>query len=771
MACMKERKIIRRIWLFFCIGVLIVPLYLFSVQVDFCNLYGGMPSTALLENPQSALSSELYSADGVLLGKYFRDNRSPIDYEMLSPNIIQALIASEDCRFREHAGIDLRGLARAFFLSVLLRRNRGGGSTLTQQLAKNLFAIRKEVNYEGKCASIPSLRMLVHKTKEWILAVQLERTYTKEEIITMYLNTVTFGNNTYGIKVAVRTFFNKTAAELHVEEAALLVGLLRASTRYNPILHPDKAKYIRNVVLAQMVKHNFIKQAEYDLLCEMPIELHYQEENYEQGIAPYFRAVVRDFLLKWTVENGYDLYADGLRVYTTLDSRIQSHAEAAVKEHMAQLQHKFDDHWKGANPWIYENGTEMEDYVETAIQKSDFYKQLVQKHRGDLGAVHAALHTAVPTTLFTWEGPIQVNLTPWEAFKHHRKMLQSGCMAMNPHTGHIKAWVGGINYKHFQYDHVKQGKRQAGSTFKPIVYTVALDNGYLPGDVVVDDPVTFSLPNGETWTGKNAWNYFSGKKLTLRYAMANSYNSITSYLVKALGPELIVNYAHNMGIKGALEAVPAIGLGCSDVSIYEMVSAYATFLNKGVWTEPFFVTRIEDKYGNVLQTFIPQNREVMHEDTAALMTYMLQGSLDEGALRGVSPELRKDNEIAGKSGTTSNHSDGWFIGLSQNLCIGVWVGGEDRCIHFRDFANGSGSQTARPIWEKFMLKLYEDRALGYKKAPLVDRSRVSDKVKQIIQIADQEKRQADANSAVNSENYTHKQNKIKKEMLDVNKIF
>lgn len=762
-------KIIGIIWKFFAAVVIGIPIYLFSVQVDFYNLYGSMPSTDLLENPQSELASELYAADGILLGKYFRNNRSSVTYEEISPNMIHALIASEDYRFKQHAGIDLRGLSRAFFLSIVLQQNKGGGSTLTQQLAKNLFNIRKEVNYRGKCSNIPLLSKLILKTKEWILAVQLERAYTKQEIIAMYLNTVTFGSNTYGIKVAARTFFNKTPAELRIEEAALLVGLLRAPSRYNPRKHPESANHIRNVVLSQMVKYGFLKQSEYDLICEIPTELQYQEENYEKGIAPYFRAAVRDFLLKWTQENGYDLFSDGLRIYTTIDSRVQTHAEAAVKEQMRLLQNKFDAHWKDQNPWIHENGKEIVGYIENAIKKTPLYQKLLKEYGTDTESIDKVLNRPVPTTLFSWEGPIQKTITPLETFKHHRRILQAGCMAMDPYTGYIKAWVGGIDYKHFQYDHVKQSKRQTGSTFKPIVYTVALDNGYLPTDLVTDEPVTFLQPNGTTWTPQNAWKTYSGKQYTLRYAMAKSYNSITSYLIKRLTPQLVVDYAKRMGLQGPLDPVPAICLGCSDASIYEMVGAYSTFLNQGVWTEPFFITHIEDKHGNILQTFIPQHHEAIHEDTADLMTYMLQGSLDEGALNGVSIALRAQNEIAGKSGTTSNHSDGWFIGLTQNLCTGVWVGGEDRCIHFRDFRLGQGSATARPIWEKFITRLYNDPHLVYKKGPLITNHILFEKVKNIIQSKSQDPQSIYTTSGASTD-VENKKKTAREIELDITKI-
>lgn len=725
---MNEKKIIAVLWKLFGVGLIFVPIYIFSVQVNFYNLYGGMPSLDLVENPRSELASELYSMDGALLGKYFRYNRSAVTYEEIPAHLIHALLASEDYCFKQHCGIYLRGLLRAFLLSVLLRQNKGGGSTLTQQLAKNLFEIRKEVDYKGKCSNIPFLKLLIHKTKEWILAVQLERAYTKEEIMAMYLNTVTFGSNAYGLKAAARTFFNKSPAELRLEEASLLIGMLRAPTRYSPVYHPERAKQIRNVVLSQMVRFGNLKQSEYNLICEMPIHLSYQEENYEQGIAPYFRAMVRNFLLKWAQENGYDLFADGLRIYTTIDSRIQAHAETALKEHMKLLQHRFDRHWKDKNPWIYESGQEIEDYIEHAIKRTDIYRELLQKYGADSASIDEQLHTPIAEEVFSWNGAEKTMITPWEKFKQHRRILQAGCMAMDPHTGYIKAWVGGIDFKHFKYDHVKQGKRQAGSTFKPIVYTIAFDNGYLPSDMVVDEPVTFILPSGEPWTPRNAWERYDGKQHTLQEALHKSYNSITCYLMKRLTPQLVVDYAQRMGIKGPFDPVPSIAFGTTDVSIYEMAGAYSTFLNKGVWTEPFFITHISDKHGNVIQSFTPQHREAIHEETADLMTYMLRGEAWS-----VAAALKEDNEIAGKTGTTDNHSDGWFIGLTQNLCVGVWVGGEERCIRFRDFLEGAGYKVARPMWERFMLKLYNDPDIGYKKGPLLDNNTLSEKVKKIIQ--------------------------------------
>lgn len=725
---------IKRLWKIFVCVLVFIPIYILSVHIDLCNFYGGIPSTALLENPQPALASDLYTADGLLLGKFFRDNRSPVSYEELPKNLIQALLASEDIRFYEHSGIDLMGLFRAFFLSILLRKNKGGGSTLTQQLAKNLFHTRTDALYQGRYSSYPIIGKLSQKTKEWILAVKLERAYTKNEILAMYLNTVAFDGQTFGIKAASRVFFNKTPKELRVEESALLVGLLRAPTRYSPVNNPQNAHRIRNTVLSQMVKYHFLASSDYNLLCEMPIELEYQSENYVQGIAPYFRALVRNHLIQWAKSNGYDIFADGLRIYTTIDSRMQQHAEAVVSEHMKNLQRKFDKHWENQNPWINEAGEEIVDYIDQEIVKTDTYRNLVKKYGKDnQDAIQKVLNTPVEQEIFSWDGPIKTILTPLDKLRHDRRFLQSGFMAMDPRTGQVKAWVGGINYKYFQFDHVKQSKRQAGSTFKPIVYTVAIDNDYSPHHLVVDEPVTFTEANGNVWTPQNAWKTYSGKKYTLRHAMAQSYNSITAYLIKKLTPQLVVDYAKRMGITGPLDPVPSICLGSSDVSVYEMVSAYSTYLNHGIWTEPFFIIRIEDQYGNIIHEFTPQKHEAIHKDTAALMTYMLQGSLEEGALNRVSQALTKDNDIAGKSGTTSNHSDGWFIGLSTNLCVGVWVGGDSRCIHFRDFELGNGSVTARPIWEKFLLKLYNDPQLDYHKGPLTDKSTWSQRVKDIIE--------------------------------------
>ncbi|MHA7877754.1 MAG: penicillin-binding protein 1A [Bacteroidota bacterium] len=716
------KKLIRTMWIVFLLFLGTIPLYIFTVKINLWNLYGALPSLAVLENPENDLSSELYASDGVLLGKYFRNNRSPVAYEEISQNVINALLATEDCRFANHAGIDLKGLHRVFLFSILLQRNKGGGSTLTQQLAKNLFKTRSE-RYKGLLSKLPFIKTAIVKTKEWVVAAQLERSYTKQEIITMYLNTVDFGSNALGIKVATKTFFNTTPDSLSVEQAALLVGLLKAPSYYSPMRYPERARRRRNVVLGQLCKHQLLTQEDYEQLKAQPITLEYKVEDHNMGLATYFRSAIRDFLLQWAHRHGYDLFADGLKIYTTIDSRLQKHAEEAVVTHMQALQQSFDQHWAGANPWIDQEGNEIDDFIEKAAKRTTYYKCLVEEYGDDKDKINTLMNTPVATQLFSWEGEIDAVISPIDALRYNKRLLHAGFMAMEPHTGHIKAWVGGINYKHFQYDHVMQGKRQPGSTFKPIVYAAAIDNGYMPWHKVVDAPVTFRVPGDPPiWMPRN-WNkVYTGQAMTLRQAMARSVNSITAYLMKQLGPALVVDYAKRLGINSPLAPVPSLCLGSGDVSVYELVGAYSTFMNKGVWTAPLFITHIEDKNGRVLEVFTPQKREAISEKTAYLMVHMLKGTIEEpgGTSRGITPAIKDENEIGGKTGTTSNQSDGWFVGMSRGLCTGVWVGGEDRCVHFRTLGLGSGARTARPIWEKFMLSIYADPELPYEKGPLTD---------------------------------------------------
>ena len=707
------------VWLIFFLGLGTFYLYIRAVSANMFHWFGDLPSYKQLENPTNDLSSELIAADGVSLGKYFRTNRSQVDYREISPNMINALEAVEDVRFREHAGVDLRGLTRAITGAILGRDGSGGGSTLTQQLAKNLFGTRGQ-DFDGAIAKKwPKFRIFIQKTKEWIVAVQLEKSYTKDEIITMYLNTVEFGSNAAGIKVASQTFFAKGPDSLNILESALLAGIVQAPTRHNPILNPEGALSRRNTVLFQMKKYGKISQDVYDSLKNQPITLDYKVDSHNRGLATYFRSVAGNYLRRWARENGYDLYEDGLKIYTTIDSKMQLYAEQAVAEHMSELQEVFYKEFKGKNPWLDDNGREIPGFVMSQMKKTGFYKGLEEKYKEDTDSIKIVLNTPKNMSVFSWEGSVDTLMTPMDSLKHYLHFLHAGFLSMDPHTGDIKAWVGGINHTYFQYDHVLQGKRQPGSTFKPIVYTAAIDNGYSPCFTVVDAPVSFKLSNGDTWTPKNADNKYTGEKMTLRQAMARSVNSITAEMMKRIGPQTVVDYGHRLGIQSPLDPVPALCLGASDVSVYELVGTYGTFVNDGYWIMPSFLTRIEDKYGNVLQEFPSRTQQAISPATAYTMLHMLKGATEEkdGTATGLSRELRQGNEIGAKTGTTSNYSDGWFMGVTKDLVSGVWVGGEDIHIHFNSLRYGQGARMAMPIWEKYMLKIYADSTLSYTKGP------------------------------------------------------
>ncbi|MFW5726412.1 MAG: penicillin-binding transpeptidase domain-containing protein, partial [bacterium] len=595
-----------------------------------------------------------------------------------------------------------------------------------QQTAKNLYKTRTGDN-EGPLMKIPGLRMLIVKTKEWIVAVQLEKYYTKKEILAMYLNTAEFSSNPYGIKVAAKTFFNKYPADLTVEESATLIGMLKAATYYNPARNPENSKKRRNVVIGQMEKYGFINENEYDSLIAMPIELDFKVDSHTEGSATYFRSVLRGWLLEWANEHGYDLFEDGLRIYTTIDSRMQEHAEEAVKTHMKRQQALFFDHWKDRGaPWRDEDGKVLKDFIPVLAKRSDRYRSLERQYGRGNDSIDIVMNTPVDMTVFTWDNEDfekDTVLSPLDSIKYMQHFLHAGFMSMDPHNGHVKAWVGGINYKHFKYDHVMQGKRQPGSTFKPFVYAAAIDNGYSPCYEVVDAPVTFNVINDgeeDTWTPKNAEGEYSGEQMTIRQAMAQSKNSITAFIMKRLGPSTVVDYARRLGITSNIEAVPSLALGGGgDVSVYEMVGAYSTFANHGTWTEPVFITRIEDKDGNMLYEHPVNTREALSEETAYLMLYMLRGATEEsgGTGRGIPRELREGNEIGAKTGTTSNYSDGWFMGVTKDLVSGAWVGGDNRSVHFSTLALGQGARMAMPLWVEYMKRVYNDERLDYEKGP------------------------------------------------------
>lgn len=706
-------------WLVAIIGLIGVPFYFYSVSVNLGGFYGGMPDLKSLENPENDLSSELLTSDGVSLGKYFRFNRSQVTFDQLSPNLINALIAKEDVRYEDHSGIDLL----AFMRAVAFLGTRGGGSTITQQLAKKIYNTMGE-DMEGSVRNLGYYpRRIVAKTKEWLISIKLETTFTKEEIIALYLNTVPFGSLSFGIKAASETFFNTSPDSLSINEAALLVGLLESPSRNNPRYHPEIAKARRNVVLSQMVKYNYLSQEAYDTLSAKDIVLDYNVASHREGLAPYFRNVILFDLLDFCRERNIDLYESGLKIYTTIDSRLQKYAEESVAEQMDTLQRIFDEHWEGRNPWIDRDGKEIKGFIESVAKRTSRYRGLVSKFGEDHDSVKIIMNTPREMTVFSYRGDVDTLLSPMDSIRYYKRFLHSGFMAMDPYTGHIKAWVGGINYKYFQYDHVRVGKNQPGSTFKPVVYTAAMENGYYPCYQAEDVPKTYIIPgNADPYRPKNSDGKWSGDLLTLRSGLAQSKNSITVHITNAIGPEKVVNAAHRLGISGEIDPVLSIGLGTYDVSVYELVGAYSTFVNRGTWTKPFYISRIEDKYGNVLQNFVPTRREAISEETAYLMLHMLKGTVEEpgGTARRLDYMYNlvdEDNEIAAKTGTTQNYSDGWFMGATKDLVAGAWVGGDDRSIHFRSIEYGQGAVMALPIWARFMQKVYANDELPYTKGP------------------------------------------------------
>ena len=718
------KKIIKIIWAISTLSIIIFVFGFYSIKIDLFGLFGGMPSLQDLEKPQSESSSELYSNDTILLGKYFRYNRSPIKYHELSNELITTLLVTEDIRFYNHSGIDFKGLVRAtygVFKNIITLGSsglEGGGSTITQQLAKNLFKIRNEK--KGKLSNMPFIGLIISKIKEWIVAVKLEEFYTKNEILSMYLNIAEYGSNSYGIKVASKTYFNKLPSQINYNEASIIVGLLNKPTKYNPFYNPENAINKKTEILYNLYKYSKISKMNFDSLSALGVNLTYKVENQNTGQATYFRTVVKNYLINWAKNNNYDLFSDGLKIYTTIDSKMQHHAENAVAEQMEKLQNVFNKHWDGKNPWIDEKGYEIKDFLKNSIKKTKRYKDLLKNNNGDATRVFDILNEKKEIKVFSWNQEIDTIFSVMDSLKYYKNFLQAGFISIEPKTGHIKAWVGGINHKYFKYDHVKQGKRQPGSTIKPIVYAAAIDNGYSPCYPVVDAPVVFELPGQDPpyWRPDNHNGKWTGETMTLRKAMANSVNSITAFITKKISPKTIVDYAKKLGIKSKLDPVPAICLGAGgDVSLFDLVGSYSTFINKGIWTEPFFISRIEDKYGNLIQKFIPTKNEALSEETAFLMLHMLKGSKEEegGTARGLNPELTLNNDVGAKTGTTQNASDGWFIGVTHNLVSGAWVGGDDRSIHFKNWTYGQGARTAMPIWQQYMLSVYNDSTTNINK--------------------------------------------------------
>ncbi|HTE34138.1 MAG TPA: transglycosylase domain-containing protein [Chryseolinea sp.] len=712
------KKGVKILWILFLCFIIGFPVYVLSVGSDLFGLFGGMPSLKSVENPENDLSSELISADGVSLGKYFRFNRSQVTYDQLSPDLVNTLLLSEDHRYYDHSGLDFQAYLRVLYgMATFNSSAKGGGSTITQQLAKNLFSTRGP-ELEGTLTRGGPLKILVNKTKEWIISIQLERNFTKEEIIAMYLNTVPFGSNSYGIKVAAETYFNKTPDNLNIQESAVLVGMLQAPSRFNPVYNPKNSLKKRNQVIGKLFDHHYIKtDKEYDSLLRLPIELKYKVPNQNQGGATYFRRVIEGDLLRWAKAQNIDLYESGLKVYVTIDSRMQRYAEEAVAESMKDQQKQFDYHWKGKNPWIDNDGNEIKGFLDRKVKTTETYRNLVARYGAGDDSIKIMLNVKKHMTVFTWKGDRDTLFSTFDSLNHYERFLNAGFMSMDPLTGAIKAWVGGINHKYFKYDHVRQGKRQPGSAFKPFVYGAAMEAGYNPCLKLQDISPTFKV-SGTTWSPPNAeGDHGTGVMYTLRQAMARSLNSITAQVLQKVGEQYVVDFAKRVGITSHLDAVPSLCLGVSDVSLFEIVGAYSTYVNSGIHTLPFYITRIEDKNGNVIENRVPKTRQGISEQTAFKMIYMLMGGVEEqgGTSVALPYELKKDNEIGGKTGTTNNASDGWYMGVTHNLVSGAWVGGDERAIHYREWSLGQGGKTARPIWVAYMRKVYADKTLDYKK--------------------------------------------------------
>jgi len=689
------------------------------------GLFGSMPSFEDLENPDSNLATEIISSDGVVLGKYFEKNRSQLKYSDLPQNLVQALIATEDERFYEHSGIDGRGTLRA----IASMGTSGGASTLTQQLAKQLF--------HGEGSKFLPFR-IVQKIKEWIIAIRLERQYTKNEIIAMYCNVYDFGNYSVGVSSAAQTYFSKAPKDLTIDESAILVGMFKNSGLYNPVKNPQGVKNRRNVVLSQMEKGGIITESQKEKLQALPITLKFKLESHREGTATYFREYLRDYMKKWVDKNkktdgsDYNIYKDGLKIYTTIDSRMQLYAEEAVEKHMANMQEEFFiEAKKNKNaPFVNISDAETQRILKQAMKSSYRWTVLEEQDKSEEEII-ASFSVKTKMTVFTWKGEKDTIMTPLDSIRYYKHFLQSGLMAMEPQTGSIKAWVGGINYKYFQYDHVGQGARQVGSTFKPFVYATAIEQlGMSPCDTIIDGP--FMIRKGrhhvtEDWEPRNSDNRYRGM-VTLKQGLANSINTISAKLIDKTGPEAVVELTHKLGVKSEIPAQPSIALGAVDITVEDMVAAYGTFANQGVYVKPQFISRIEDKSGVVIYEPIPESHDVLNKDIAFAVIKLLQGVTETGSgarLRtqgGGSGDNRWTgypymftNAIAGKTGTTQNQSDGWFMGMVPNLVTGIWVGCEDRSARFKSLTYGQGATAALPVWAYFMKLCYADETLKVSK--------------------------------------------------------
>ncbi|MEZ0007335.1 penicillin-binding protein 1A [Flavobacterium sp. 28YEA47A] len=723
-----------KIFLYTMVGVVLI--FLFASW----GLFGSMPSFEDLENPESNLATEIISSDGETIGKFYNENRTAIKYSDLPKHLVDALVATEDERFYEHSGIDARGTLRA----VTSLGTSGGASTITQQLAKMLF------HKEG--SRFLPFRM-IQKVKEWIIATRLERQYTKQEIIAMYFNKADFVNNAVGIRSAAKVYFGKEPRDLKIEEAAVLVGMLKNPSLFNPIKEKRKELVFkrRNTVLGQMVKNNFLEEAAKESLSKKPLVLDYHPESHNEGIATYFREYLRDFMKTWVKNNPkkdgteYDIYRDGLKIYTTIDSRMQKYAEEAVDAHLTNLQQEFFKQAKTNKnaPFIKLSDAETERLMDRARRASERWRQMSNQGKSE-SEIIKSFGIKTDMTVFSWKGERDTVMTPNDSIRYYKHFLQTGVMAMEPKTGFVKAWVGGINYKHFQYDHVGQGARQVGSTFKPFVYAAAIEQqGYSPCDSIIDAPYT--IPKGrhnvtETWTPRNSNGTYKGM-VTLKYALAQSINTVSAKLIDKVGPDAVIDLVKKLGVKSDIPSQPSIALGAVEITVEDMVAAYSTFANQGVYIKPQVITRIEDKNGVVLYESVPESHDVLNKDIAYAVIKLLEGVTESGSggrlrtdgggfgyemMTGYPYVLR--NPIAGKTGTTQNQSDGWFVGMVPNLATGVWVGNEDRSAHFKSITYGQGAVMALPIWGLFMKKCYADKELNVSKEPFERPANLSIKV-------------------------------------------
>ena len=729
-------RYIRNFWILFVGGVFA---FFFMFLLASWGLLGEMPDHTILENPKTFLATEVISSDNKTLGKfYLDDNRTPVDYSELPKELVNALVATEDIRYYDHSGIDFRGTLRA----VVKLGSGGGASTISQQLAKQLFT---------KQVSSNKFQRLFQKVREWVIAIRLERQYTKEEIIAMYFNIYDFGNNADGIRSAARIYFGKEPMQLDLKESAMLVGMFKNSSLYNPRAHrnPEGTKNRRNVVLSQLKKYEFISEEKKDSLQATDLDLKYSPESHREGTATYFRAYLDAFMKDWIRGNPkpdgekYNLYNDGLKIYTTIDSRMQAHAEDAVERHMPRLQAEFfnqntPERNKTA-PFLELTNSEIDELMNRSMERSERWRVMKLQEKTNK-EIRESFQKPTQMTVFAWKNgkasEIDTIMKPIDSMRYYKSFLQPGMMSMDPLTGHVKAWVGGMNYRHFQYDHVKQGKRQVGSTFKPFVYATAIDQLHLsPCDTLPKQQITIEAEkfgNPKPWTAKNSDADYEGF-VTLKKALAYSVNTVTARLMDKVGPQPVADMARNLGIESNIPAVPAIALGTPDISVYEMVAAYSTFANKGVYNKPVMVTRIEDKNGTVLYQFVPESRDVLSDEVAYTTVKLMEGVVESGsgarlrrswgADQGIYKEIMTGypyeilNPIAGKTGTTQNQSDGWFMGMVPNLVTGVWVGAEDRAAHFQSITYGQGASMALPIWGLYMKSLYADPELNVSKEP------------------------------------------------------